>query len=211
MGFGERWARAEGHLCIAGIDEVGRGPVAGPVVAAAVWLPRALETALAADGLTDSKKLSARRREAFAARITGGAAVGLGEVGPEIIDEINILQATFEAMRRAVAVLVEAMERPPDCLLVDGNQPLVPTPVPGAAQRTLVRGDSRAVCIAAASVVAKVHRDAMMVAYDDAYPGYAFAEHKGYLSARHRAALDALGPSPIHRRSFRGVVPEEAG
>ena len=211
MGFGERWARARGHLRIVGIDEVGRGPVAGPVVAAAVWIPEDLERQLAADGLTDSKKLSAARREAFAARIRAGAAVGLGEVGPERIDAINILQATFEAMRQAVATLVDALDGPPDCLLVDGNQALKPSPVAGAVQKTLVKGDSRAVCIAAASVVAKVHRDALMVAYDDTYPGYRFGDHKGYLSQVHRDALDALGPSPIHRRSFRGVVPEAPG
>jgi ribonuclease HII len=208
MGFGERWARSQGYRRLVGIDEVGRGPVAGPVVAAAVWLPEDLERQLAADGLTDSKKLSAARREAFAARIREGARVGLGEVGPARIDAINILQATFEAMRLAVASLLESLDGPPDCLLVDGNQALRPTPVAGAAQKTLVKGDSRAVCIAAASVVAKVHRDAMMVAFDETYPGYRFGDHKGYLSQVHRDALDALGPSPIHRRSFRGVVPE---
>ncbi|MDF1563392.1 MAG: ribonuclease HII [Deltaproteobacteria bacterium] len=210
LGWGERWARSRGLEAICGVDEVGRGPLAGPVVAAAVVLPRPLEEALCAEGLDDSKKLDARRRERLDRRIREGAAWGLAEVDVETIDRINILQASQLAMRRAIDDL--AGRHPgvePACLLVDGHLVLEPSPLPRAVQRAVVKGDSRSVAIAAASVVAKVHRDALMVTLNGRYPGYDLARNKGYPTKVHREALAALGPTPIHRRSFKGVLPEE--
>lgn len=206
-GFGEAWARRRGLTRLVGLDEVGRGPLAGPVVAGAAWLPsQALEARLLEAGLTDSKRLTAKRREALAALLREEAVVAVGEVSAARIDEVNILQATFEAMRLALGAVLPRMDAPPDALLVDGNQPLVPSPVEGAVQKTLVKGDARALCIAAASVVAKVHRDALMTALDAEYPGYGFAGNKGYGAPEHLAALARLGPTPVHRRSFRGVL-----
>ncbi len=189
----EAQATACGYRLVAGIDEAGRGPLAGPVVAAAVILPERFEL----PGLTDSKKLSAAHRERLFRLIRRQAAVGLGIVPAEEIDAVNILQATLQAMSLAVSRLKLSA----DYLLVDGITP-VPLPLP---QKTLKQGDSRSLSIAAASVMAKVVRDRMMVAYDRRYPGYGFAEHKGYGCARHLEAIARLGPSPLHRRTFRGV------
>jgi ribonuclease HII len=184
-----------GARVIAGIDEVGVGPLAGPVVAGAVvfdgrpWLP----------GLDDSKQLTRAQRERLDAEIRKQArAVGVGEVWPAEIDQLNIYRAALEAMRRAVLALGVA----PDHLLVDARV------VPGvsAAQTALVGGDARDGSIAAASIVAKVHRDALMDRLDAAHPGYGFARNKGYATAAHRAALRRLGPSPLHRRSFQPVA-----
>ena len=178
---------------IAGIDEAGRGPWAGPVVAAAVILAAPIP------GLADSKKLSPRARERLAGAITGEAmawAVGRAEV--EEIDRLNIRQATFLAMRRAV----EALSVAPEAALIDGKDVPPGLPCPG---RAVVRGDASEVAIAAASILAKTHRDAEMIALDTQYPGYGFAAHKGYGTAAHREALSRLGPSPIHRRSFAPV------
>lgn len=190
----ERLAQTQGYRHIAGIDEAGRGPLAGPVVAAAVILPADFDL----PGLTDSKKLSPRQREHLFLLIRQQAvAVGLGLADAAEIDRRNILQATLLAMSLAV----QRLRLPADFLLVDGI-----TKVPLATpQRTLKQGDSRSLSIAAASVIAKVVRDRMMTGYERRHPGYGFAAHKGYGCASHLAAIAALGPSPLHRRTFRGV------
>jgi ribonuclease HII len=190
----ERQARARGFRAVAGIDEAGRGPLAGPVVAAAVILPETFDL----PGLTDSKQLSEKARERLYPLIrTQALAVGIGVARPEEIDRINILQATLLGMQRAVGRL----NVPPDFLLIDGN---VPVPL-GVPQQTLVKGDARSLSIAAASVVAKVVRDRIMCSLDRLHPGYGLAGHKGYGSAAHREAIARLGPSPCHRRTFGGV------
>jgi len=192
--FFEQQAQRSGYRHIAGIDEAGRGPLAGPVVAAAVILPARFDL----PGLTDSKKLSAARRDQLFPEIRRQAlAVGVGIADAELIDRINILQATLVAMQLAVARL----RKPADFLLIDGITPL-PTRLP---QKTLKKGDSRSLSVAAASVVAKVVRDRMMAGYHQRYPAYGFDRHKGYGSAAHLAQIASLGPSPIHRRSFGGV------
>lgn len=205
LDWGESWARRRGWQRIVGVDEVGRGPLAGPVVAAAVLLPPELERELVAEGLDDSKKIKAHLREALSSRIRSRAHVGVGIVDAARIDRVNILRASLEAMHAAVTELARGLEAPPDVLLVDGRDPIAPSPLPAVPQRPLVKGDGRAVCVAAASVVAKVRRDALMVEADAAHPGYGFAAHKGYGCREHLEALAELGPSPIHRRSFRGV------
>jgi ribonuclease HII len=190
----EQQAQVRGYRAIAGIDEAGRGPLAGPVVAAAVILPGKFEL----PGLTDSKQLSITARERLYPLIRAQAlAVGIGVARAEEIDRVNILQATLRSMQRAVGRLAI----PADFLLIDGNVP-VPLPLP---QQTLVKGDSRSLSIAAASVVAKVVRDRIMTTYDRLFPGYGFASHKGYGSDAHRQAIAHLGPSPCHRRTFGGV------
>lgn len=183
--------RAEGFSIICGIDEAGRGPLAGPVCAAACVLPADLEL----EGLNDSKKLSEKRREALYDQITAQAlAWAVCLVDEKTIDEINILQATFRAMRGAVSKLGLS----PDLCLVDGNQ----DPGLGLPTQTVVKGDGTCASIAAASILAKVTRDRLMVELDAQYPGYGFAAHKGYGTKAHYAAIDALDLCPIHRRSF---------
>lgn len=180
-----------GRIC--GIDEVGRGPLAGPVVAGAVILPKDCDILY----INDSKKLSAAKREELYDIIMEKAvAVGIGMVGPERIDEINILQATYEAMREAISKLGDA----PDILLNDA------VTIPGVAikQVPIIKGDAKSISIGAASIVAKVTRDRLMVEYDKILPEYGFASNKGYGSAEHIAALKKYGPSPIHRASFIG-------
>lgn len=190
----EALAQAQGYRCIAGIDEAGRGPLAGPVVAAAVILPDDFDL----PGLTDSKKLTERQRQRLFPLIRQQAiAIGLGLVDAAEIDRRNILQATLLAMTLAV----QRLRTPADFLLIDGITP-VPLSTP---QRTIKQGDSRSLSIAAASVIAKVVRDRMMEGYERRHPGYGFAAHKGYGCASHLAAIAALGPSPLHRRTFRGV------
>lgn len=190
----EEWASARGFRTVAGVDEAGRGPLAGPVVAAAVVLPERFDL----PGLNDSKKLSADQRERLLPLIrTQSLAFGVGIVSAGEIDRINILQATLKGMVTAVQRLL----LPPDYLLVDGITP-VPFPL---QQRTIKQGDSRSLSVAAASVLAKVVRDRMMTAYDRIYPGYDFARNKGYGSASHLAAIARLGPSPLHRLTFSGV------
>lgn len=176
---------------ICGIDEAGRGPLAGPVVAGAVILPADCEILY----LNDSKKLSAAKREMLYDEIMEKAvAVGVGMVSPARIDEINILQATYEAMKAAVADLgVE-----PDLLLNDA----VTIPGIGTPQVPIVKGDAKSVSIAAASIIAKVTRDRLMAQYDEILPGYGFAKHKGYGSKEHIETIRELGPTPIHRRTF---------
>ena len=178
----------------AGVDEAGRGPLAGPVVAAAVIL----DPARPIPGLGDSKLLSPQRREELDAEIRAGAAGwAIARVDVDVIDAINILEATMQAMREAVARLDPA----PECVLVDGNRcPDLSCPV-----RAVVGGDASVAAIGAASILAKVARDREMVEMDRRYPGYGFARHKGYGTRAHREALFRLGPSPIHRRSFAPV------
>lgn len=185
----------EWRLTLAGVDEAGRGCWAGPVVAAAVILP----AEWCCDGLDDSKKLSAARRERMAAEILASApAWGACAVSPGQIDRTNILRATLAAMARSVAKL----RTEPGLVLVDGLQvPAVPVPA-----RPLVKGDATSAAVAAASILAKVFRDRIMVAWDLRYPGYGFAGHKGYGAAAHREALVQLGPCPLHRFSYRPVA-----
>ena len=176
---------------ICGIDEAGRGPLAGPVVAGAVILPTDCEILY----LNDSKKLSAARREQLYDEIMEKAvAVGVGMASPARIDEINILQATYEAMRAAVSELSVR----PDVLLNDA----VTIPEISIRQVPIIKGDAKSVSIAAASIIAKVTRDRLMVQYDEVLPGYGFAKHKGYGSKEHIEAIRRLGPTPVHRRTF---------
>ena len=188
----EHAATEEGFSLICGVDEAGRGPLAGPVCAAAVILPPDLEL----EGLNDSKKLSEKRREALYPLICEQAlAYGIAFASEQEIDELNILQATFLAMRRAV----EQLGQKPDLALVDGNREPDFGDIP---VRTIVKGDSRSANIAAASILAKVTRDRFMLEQDAVYPQYGFAVHKGYGTQKHYAALREFGPCPIHRRSF---------
>lgn len=184
---------ADGLVC--GIDEAGRGPLAGSVVAAAVIL----DPTRPIEGLNDSKKLSEKKREALAVQIKAQAlAWAIGEASAPEIDQINILQATFLAMQRAVAALNPAADR----AVVDGNRcPKLPIPV-----EAVVKGDGKIAAIAAASILAKTHRDAQLRELDREYPQYGFAKHMGYPTAAHFAALKAHGPCPAHRRSFAPVA-----
>jgi ribonuclease HII len=192
--FFEKAAHQRGYRYVAGIDEAGRGPLAGPVVSAAVILPPDFDL----PGLTDSKKLSARQREILYPLIRKQAvAVGVGLVSADGIDRYNILQATLQSMQQAVFRLNCSA----DYLLVDGIS-LIPTSIP---QQTLKKGDLRSLSISAASIVAKVVRDRIMLAYDKQYPEYGFVRHKGYGSVEHMKAIAQCGPSPLHRKTFRGV------
>lgn len=185
----ERKYASFSYIC--GIDEVGRGPLAGPVVAGAVILPRDCQILY----LNDSKQLSEKKREELYEVIMENAvSTGLGFVSPERIDEINILQATYEAMHQAIGKL----EKEPDLLLNDA------VTIPGVEIRQvpIIKGDAKSVSIAAASIIAKVTRDRLMVQYDEIYPEYGFASNKGYGAAAHIEALKKYGPTPIHRRSF---------
>ncbi len=184
----------QGYHTVAGTDEVGRGCLAGPVVAAAVILPADCNL----QGLTDSKKLSAEQRRSLVPEIEQQAlSFSIASVSPRIIDQINILQASL----RAMALAVEGLDPKPSAVLVDGNQP-IPVKLP---QKTVVKGDSRSLSIAAASVIAKVHRDNLMEEYHKRYPEYQFARHKGYATAVHLEALRRYGPCPLHRMTFKGV------
>jgi len=190
----ERQARTNGFLLVAGIDEAGRGPLAGPVVAAAVILPVGLRI----KGVNDSKKLSPDTRERlFDAIMSQALSVGVGMGSAELIDRINILQATRHAMLEAVSQLAPQ----PDYLLIDGIS-TINSPVP---QKTIKKGDSLSLSIAAASIIAKVTRDRLMRELDKVHPGYGFSGHKGYGSALHMEAIRRLGPSPVHRLTFGGV------
>ena len=185
----EQYAR--GFTAVAGVDEAGRGPLAGPVCAAAVLLPRGIEIA----GLDDSKKLSEKKREMLYDIIIDRAlAYGIAFASPAEIDEINILNATFLAMNRAI----DAMGIKPDLCIIDGNRAggIV------CEHICLVKGDSISLSVAAASVLAKVTRDRYMKELDKSYPGYGFAKHKGYPTKEHYAAINSLGPSEVHRNSF---------
>jgi len=203
----ERRFWEQGCACLAGVDEAGRGPLAGPVVAAAVVMARSFAEAgqngpLA--GLTDSKKLTPSAREGFYARLreAEGVEIGVGFAERDEIDRVNILRATHRAMARAL----NDLPRRPDHALVDGR-PVEGLPCPSTA---VVKGDSKSLLVASASVVAKVVRDARMRELDALYPQYGFAAHKGYGTSAHVQALFEHGPSPEHRRSFRPVSEAEA-
>jgi len=176
---------------LAGVDEVGRGPLAGSVVAAAVILPAGFDET----GLADSKTLSAAKREKLADRLMREAQIGLASVPALVIDSINIRQASLLAMRRAVAALPHA----PDAVLVDGRDVPPGLPCPAAA---FIKGDGRFAAIAAASIIAKVARDRMMTKAEDFFPGYGFSQHMGYPTKTHRHQIEKQGLSPLHRRSF---------
>ena len=181
------------HIC--GIDEVGRGPLAGPVVACAVVLPKDVTILY----LNDSKKLSEKKRELLYDEIMEKAvAVGIGAVGPARIDEINILQATYEAMRMAIEDLTGKLGKKPDLLLNDA----VTIPEVDIPQVPIIKGDAKSISIAAASIVAKVTRDHLMIEYDQVLQGYDFAKNKGYGTKAHIAGLKELGATPIHRKTF---------
>lgn len=192
----ERDYEKEGLIC--GIDEVGRGPLAGPVVAGAVILPKNCEILY----LNDSKQLSAEKREQlYDVILEHAVAVGIGIVSPQRIDEINILQATYEAMRQAI----EKLNPQPAVLLNDA----VRIPQVAIQQVPIIKGDAKSVSIAAASIVAKVTRDRMMEQYEEVFPGYGFARNKGYGSKEHIETLQTMGPTAIHRRSFIGHFVKE--
>lgn len=192
----EAAAAARGFAAICGVDEAGRGPLAGPVYAAAVILPQGLEI----PGLNDSKKLSEKKREALFDVIRDQAvAYAVASVDERVIDEINILQATFLAMRRAV----EALPVPAAYAIIDGNR-MPPLPIPG---ETLIKGDALSPSVAAASILAKVSRDRYMLELDAQYPQYQFARHKGYGTKLHYEMLEAYGPAPCHRRTFLKKLP----
>jgi len=196
MDYFERMYYGQGYQRIAGVDEVGRGPLAGPVVAAAVILPK--------DGieeeLFDSKKISSKKREYLYEKIlseTHGVGIGIGIVGQEEIDRLNIFQATLKAM----ALAIENLLIPPDFVLIDGPHGLK-VPIP---QKPIRKGDRLSNSIAAASIVAKVTRDRMMVEFHQRYPQYNFAQHKGYGTKEHRKAIEKFGVCELHRKTFRGV------
>ncbi len=190
---------------VIGLDEAGRGPWAGPVVAAAAWLdPAGLDAALS-EGLDDSKKLSARRRndlfDILSDPAGAGARVAVGEASVEEIDDLNILQASLLAMQRAATALAAALDSAPQAALVDGNK----LPRLACEARAVVKGDRLSLSIAAASVVAKVTRDRAMAALARDYPGYGWERNQGYGTAEHRAGIARLGVTPLHRRSFRPI------
>lgn len=187
----ENAARSEGFSAVCGIDEAGRGPLAGPVFAAAVILPENCSI----EGINDSKKLTPKKREILFDEIRAGAlSYGIGFATEQEIDSINILQATFLAMKRAF----DAMNIRADLALVDGNR----MPNLGVETRTIVRGDALSASIAAASILAKVSRDRLLCEIDRIYPQYGFAKHKGYGTAYHVEMLQKYGPCPVHRKTF---------
>ena len=180
---------------VCGVDEAGRGPLAGPVVAAAVILGADFNI----EGLRDSKRMTPREREIQKNRIIGSACLwGIGVIGPAIIDKVNILQATFLAMKQAIS----AIRMSPEMVLVDGNRII---PEIDNKQKAIVGGDAAEPAISAASILAKTYRDAIMVKFDESFPEYGFARHKGYPTPEHIASLYRYGPCSIHRRSFRPV------
>lgn len=187
----ENEAKAQGYNIVCGIDEAGRGPLAGPVCAAAVILPEGCEI----EGINDSKKLTEKKREAlYDVIIEKALAYGIATADEKEIDEINILQATYLAMNRAV----QKLSIKPDMALVDGNR----DPKLGVPTQTIVKGDARSMSIAAASILAKVTRDRFMLEMDEKYPQYQFAKHKGYGTKLHYEMLAQYGPSEIHRMTF---------
>lgn len=191
-------AREQGYTAVCGVDEAGRGPLAGPVCAAAVILP----AGLVIEGVNDSKKLSEKKREELFPVICEKAlAYGIGWADEREIDEINILQATYRAMKRAV----EALPLTADYALIDGNR-MPPLAIPGT---TIVKGDALSMSIAAASILAKVSRDRVMVQFSREYPQYGFEQHKGYGTAAHVQALREYGPCPLHRQSFLQKILEK--
>ena len=195
-GYVESWARSAGLLPLLGVDEAGRGCLAGPVVAAALLIPDSLQI----PGLNDSKLLRAAERERLEVEIRAGCrAIGVGWAGPEVIDRINILQATFGAMRAAVEEAAGAHGGPIGIIIVDGTQVIPRLALP---QKAWTHGDRLCLACSAASIVAKVYRDRLMDRMDATYPGYGFAKHKGYGTPEHLDAIRRLGPCPIHRMTF---------
>ena len=194
----EQLFQKNGFNCIAGVDEVGRGPLAGPVVACAVIFLQN-SPIFESSEIRDSKALAPKKREERYWEILKQVRVGIGVVSEKEIDEINILRASLLAMRKAVL----ALSSTPDVILIDGLHDLDRLPM---EQVAIVEGDRKSISIASASIVAKVTRDKMMEQYDEAFPQYGFAKHKGYPTAEHLAALDQYGLSPIHRRSFGPVA-----
>lgn len=191
-------AREQGYTAVCGVDEAGRGPLAGPVCAAAVILP----AGLVIEGVNDSKKLSEKKREELFPVICEKAlAYGIGWADEREIDEINILQATYRAMKRAV----ESLPLTADYALIDGNR-MPPLAIPGT---TIIKGDALSMSIAAASILAKVSRDRVMVQFSREYPQYGFEQHKGYGTAAHVQALREYGPCPLHRQSFLQKILEK--
>ena len=189
----EKELYAQGIDLIAGVDEVGRGPLAGPVVAAAVILPKACKI----PGLNDSKKIpKSKHKEIYEAVLQNAIAIGIGVKANQVIDQVNIYEATKLAMMEAIGQL----EPQPQHLLIDAMRLDLPIP-----QTSIIKGDANSLSIAAASIVAKVTRDHMMEEFDKEYPGYDFAQNAGYGTAKHLAGLDKLGVTPIHRRSFEPV------
>lgn len=196
LGNIERSLEARGYRAVCGVDEVGRGPLAGPVVAAAVIVP----CGVSIDGNNDSKKLSAQRREEiFEAIAEAGLICSVGVMSHEEVDKLNIRRAALMAMRKAVMDLKEA----PDFVLVDGNASIPRLEIP---QMSVVGGDGSCPAVAAASIIAKVTRDRIMERYQDLYPDFTFAQHKGYGTPEHLRELRECGPCEIHRRSFRPVA-----
>jgi ribonuclease HII len=194
----ERFLAGSGYGCVAGVDEAGRGPLAGPVVAGCVVLP----FDCAYHRFKDSKKLTAiARQELFAELHDCGAGIGFAVVSHQEIDQLNILRASLMAMARAVAQLAGKLAAGPDYLLVDGTF-TAPVSLP---QKTLIKGESKSASIAAASIIAKVVRDRLMEEYHAQFPEYNFQQNKGYATAAHRRAIERFGPCAIHRRTFRGV------
>lgn len=182
----------KGYKFIAGVDEAGRGPLAGPVVAAAVIFNQWEYPS----GIRDSKKLSAQKREKLYYQIRSCCLVyGIGIISHQRIDQINILNATFEAMNQAI----HKLKIPPEFVLVDGRD----APIKGFKQLSIIKGDNKSISIAAASIIAKVVRDKLMFLYDKQYPGYNFKSNKGYASKEHQEKIQILGRSPIHRQSFK--------
>lgn len=208
----ETRARNKGYTFVIGLDEAGRGPLAGPVVAAAVFLRKPRFTCR----IDDSKKLTPRQRERAMDEITRQATWGVGVMSSQVIDQCNIVQATSYAMSNAVWHLIARLPdkarnrlgfREKVCLLVDGKYFKSDLPF---AYQTIVRGDGQSLSIACASIIAKVVRDRFLGIYQDVFPGYDFSFHKGYPTARHCRSLQALGPSPIHRRTFRYKIHDTA-
>jgi len=191
----EKNAKKKGYVIIAGIDEVGRGPLAGPVVSSAVILGNAFTV----DGITDSKQLSPGKRDDLYNQIYQHAQdISLGVVTNDIIEQINILQAA----RLSMLYAVEKLKDPPDFLLIDGIH-RIDSPIP---QETIKKGDQRSISIAAASIIAKVTRDRMMTEFANQYPEYGFEQNKGYGTKKHRDAIAKYGISPIHRKTFKGCL-----
>lgn len=198
----EAWCQRQGYRTIVGVDEAGRGPLAGPVHAAAVAVDLTELDASWLERLDDSKKLEQLEREEAFAQIRAEAPVyGIAESDHSVIDEINILEATRRAMKLAVAQVCRELDTEPDCVFVDGNSPIVID----QPQRTVVKGDARSLAIAAASILAKVSRDEVMVEHHRRWPEYNFASNKGYPTGEHRRAIATHGPCPIHRLTFGGV------
>ena len=196
----EAMARKAGYGLVAGVDEAGRGPLAGPVVAAAVIIPEGKIL----PGVKDSKQMTEKARDkAFLVIHDAAIAVSIGVVSHQFIDEFNILRASLEAMRRAVL----SLDSSPEYLLIDGIH-AISLPIP---QRCLKKGDQISLSIGAASVMAKVYRDRIMRSYDELFPVYGFSQNKGYGTSKHLEALGLHGPTPIHRRTFRGVCSVDKG